>query len=60
MFYVYILRSVDRPDEIYIGATSDLRGRLADHNAGKSSHTAKASAVGVGVLLRLPFEENGL
>jgi putative endonuclease len=46
MFYVYILRSVDRPDEIYIGATSDLRGRLADHNAGKSSHTAKASAVG--------------
>ena len=41
MFYVYIIRSVSFSDEVYYGATSDLRQRMADHNAGKSSHTAK-------------------
>jgi putative endonuclease len=41
MYYVYILESVSHSDEIYIGATADLRERLADHNSGKSTHTAK-------------------
>ena len=40
MFYVYILRSVGHPDQIYIGATTDLKGRFADHNAGKPKHTS--------------------
>jgi predicted GIY-YIG superfamily endonuclease len=41
MWYAYILQSVEHPDQQYTGATSDLRQRLADHNAGKSPHTAK-------------------
>jgi predicted GIY-YIG superfamily endonuclease len=41
MWYVYILRSINFPDQEYTGATSDLRRRLSDHNAGKSPHTAK-------------------
>ncbi|MEG6509608.1 GIY-YIG nuclease family protein [Methyloligella sp. 2.7D] len=41
MWYVYIIRSSAAPEQDYIGATSDLRRRLADHNAGKSTHTAK-------------------
>lgn len=41
MHYVYILRSRTRPDQIYIGATSNLDQRLIDHNAGKSPHTSK-------------------
>jgi putative endonuclease len=41
MFYVYILRSIDHPKQTYIGSTSDLRSRLAQHNAGKSIHTNK-------------------
>jgi putative endonuclease len=41
MWYVYILRSVNFPDQEYTGATADLKQRLSDHNAGKSSHTAK-------------------
>lgn len=41
MWYVYIIRSVAQPDQEYTGATEDLRQRVADHNAGKSSHTAK-------------------
>jgi putative endonuclease len=39
--YVYILESVNEPNQSYVGRTDDLRSRVADHNAGKSSHTAK-------------------
>ena len=39
--YVYLLRSVSRPDQRYVGLTSGLRQRLAEHNAGKSPHTSK-------------------
>lgn len=41
MWYVYILRSIGSPDQEYTGATADLKQQLADHNAGKSAHTAK-------------------
>lgn len=39
--YVYLLESIDRPDQHYVGMTDDLRSRMAAHNAGRSSHTAK-------------------
>jgi len=39
--YVYLLRSETHPDQVYVGQTSDLRQRLADHNAGKAKHTSK-------------------
>ena len=41
MWYVYILRSIAFPDQDYIGATSDLKRRFKDHNAGRSPHTSK-------------------
>jgi putative endonuclease len=41
MTYVYILRSVESPERHYVGATADLRARLAKHNAGEVSHTSK-------------------
>ena len=41
MHYVYIIRSLTDSGQIYIGATLDLKQRIADHNAGKSSHTSK-------------------
>jgi predicted GIY-YIG superfamily endonuclease len=41
MWHVYILRSTGFPQQEYIGATADLRRRLPEHNAGKSTHTAK-------------------
>lgn len=41
MYYVYLLRSVNFPDQIYKGFTKDLKTRFKDHNAGKSKHTAK-------------------
>ena len=41
MKYVYLLESVNFPDQYYVGLAADLRARLAAHNAGQSSHTAK-------------------
>jgi predicted GIY-YIG superfamily endonuclease len=41
MFYTYILERVANPSEFYRGHTNDLKRRLAEHNAGKCSHTSK-------------------
>lgn len=41
MKYVYLLRSVEHPEEVYSGLTDDLRKRLKVHNAGGSPHTSK-------------------
>jgi predicted GIY-YIG superfamily endonuclease len=41
MRYVYLLQSEAFAGQRYVGVTSSLRQRLADHNAGKSSHTSK-------------------
>lgn len=57
MFYVYILRSVSRPDELYIGATADLRARFVAHNAGKSPHTAKYRSWTLACYFAFPLKE---
>jgi putative endonuclease len=41
MHYVYMIRSLSNRSQIYVGATADLKQRMADHNSGKSPHTAK-------------------
>ena len=41
MYYTYRLRSLSFPRQSYIGSTSDLKRRLAEHNSGKCYHTAK-------------------
>ena len=41
MRYVYLLQSEASAGQRYVGITSDLRQRLADHNAGRSPHTSK-------------------
>lgn len=41
MHYVYLIESLSRPRERYVGQTTDLTRRIAEHNAGKSSHTSK-------------------
>ena len=38
MWTVYILRSLNHPDQRYIGLTNDLDARLAKHNSGGSPH----------------------
>ena len=41
MFYVYILQSINFPENFYIGYTADLKQRLKEHNNGNSIHTNK-------------------
>jgi predicted GIY-YIG superfamily endonuclease len=41
MHYVYLLESEAFGGQRYIGLTTDLKQRLADHNAGKSPRTSK-------------------
>jgi len=41
MFYTYIIESISRPENRYIGHPSDLKHRVAEHNAGRCDHTAK-------------------
>ena len=41
MHYVYLIESTEHADQRYVGATADLKRRLAEHNAGKSLHTSK-------------------
>ncbi len=40
IFYVYLIRSEANPEKRYVGYTTDLKSRIAAHNAGGSAHTA--------------------
>jgi predicted GIY-YIG superfamily endonuclease len=41
MNFVYILQSVEHPEQFYTGLCNDVQRRLEAHNAGQSLHTAK-------------------
>lgn len=40
MYYVYLIKSIESPDRIYAGYTTDLKQRLETHNSGGSICTA--------------------
>jgi predicted GIY-YIG superfamily endonuclease len=39
--YVYILQSINQPEQHYVGHTDDLHDRLKRHNAGEVPHTSR-------------------
>jgi len=41
MYYVYIIKSVKYPRQIYIGSTKDVESRIKYHNNGHVPHTSK-------------------
>jgi predicted GIY-YIG superfamily endonuclease len=41
VYYVYLIENLSAAHERYVGMTTDLKERLQEHNAGKSSHTSK-------------------
>lgn len=41
MYFTYILESISKSEERYIGHTTDLKKRIEEHNSGKCSYTAK-------------------
>ncbi len=42
MLYVYLMRSIGNPDRRYVGFSTDVEARIADHNTGKSPHTSRS------------------
>jgi predicted GIY-YIG superfamily endonuclease len=57
--FVYLLRSLDsgRP---YVGVTSDVAARLAAHNAGHCTHTARHKPWTVVVAIEFADQERAL
>src|SRR5438128_9074045 len=41
LYYVYLIESLSVHGQRYVGMTTDLKQRLREHNAGKSSHSSK-------------------
>jgi putative endonuclease len=55
--FVYILKSLSAPFTYYVGLTSDMTTRLADHNAGLSRHTSRARPWRTLVVIEFDEEE---
>jgi predicted GIY-YIG superfamily endonuclease len=53
MHYVYLLRSESVVDQRYVGVISDLKRRVAEHNAGKVSAHFQIHSLEAGDLPRL-------
>jgi predicted GIY-YIG superfamily endonuclease len=58
--FVYILKSVQNPEEYYVGVTSDPKARLQAHNAGLSPHTASHRPWRILVCIEFDDEEPAL
>ena len=41
MYYVYLIQSINFPENLYVGYSTDIQQRLETHNSGGSIHTAK-------------------
>lgn len=60
MHYVYIIKSINYPDQIYVGHTSDLKKRLSNHNCGTTPHTKKYKPWKLVMYLAFESEEKAL
>jgi putative endonuclease len=38
-WFLYVLKSISRPDKIYLGSTDNTERRLKDHNRGNTKST---------------------
>jgi putative endonuclease len=58
--FVYVLKSADPKPHFYVGSTSDVYARLADHNAGRCPHTARHRPWQLHVTIALPDEQRAV
>ena len=58
--FVYVLQSESDPPRFYTGLTSNVRLRLAQHNAGASRHTAKGKPWKVIVVVAFANERRAI
>ena len=58
--FVYVLKNGDPKPHFYVGHTSEVRARLADHNAGRCPHTARYRPWQLHVTIELPDERRAI
>lgn len=58
--FVYVLKNDSHPPRYYTGLTSDLRARLAEHNAGKCMATAGGRPWQFDVVLKFADERRAV
>lgn len=58
--FVYVLRNADPVPRFYVGLTSEMHGRLDDHNAGRSPHTARHRPWQLHVVIEFPDEPRAI
>ena len=58
--YVNLLKSAAEPPRYYTGLTSDVRRRLAEHNVGSCTHTAKYRPWSLDVVVEFSDEQRAL
>ena len=60
MYCVYLLKSLSHRGKKYIGFTTDLNRRLAEHNSGKSPYTARFAPWDIVVAVSFADKEKAL
>jgi predicted GIY-YIG superfamily endonuclease len=58
--FVYVLRAVHDKPQFYVGLTSDVAARVADHNMGRCPHTASRRPWRLHVLLEFADEPTAI
>ena len=58
--FVYVLTNQQVPSKYYTGLTSDLARRLAEHNAGRCSHTAGNGPWSIDVAIEFADERRAI
>ena len=57
---VYVLKNADQTPRFYVGLTSDVWGRVDDHNAGRCPHTARYRPWQLHVAIDFPDEQRAI
>jgi putative endonuclease len=57
---VYVLKSHHEPPNFYVGITSTIQDRLADHNAGRCPHTVRHRPWSLHVTIEFATEATAL
>jgi len=58
--FVYVLRSERDSSRYYTGVTANVTGRITDHNAGRSPHTANGKPWCLDVMIEFADEERAM
>jgi len=58
--FVYVLKNAECPPRFYTGLTSDVARRLAEHNAGRCSHTADKGPWSIDVAIEFADERRAV